>query len=97
MNHAAKFSPLMGKRPPDMAIAWEATPSLQHLVVRADDVRHEDAAPTWAETMPVSLEALSAPEIFHEPLEGLSVRDIDEPEIFQVLFGGSAAPLRHAA
>jgi len=31
--------------------------------------------------------------VFHEPLEGLSVRDIDEPEIFNVFFGdGRAAP-----
>jgi len=31
--------------------------------------------------------------VFREPLEGLSVRDIDEPEIFNVFFGdGRAAP-----
>ena len=47
--------------------------------------------------MPVSLDAMNAPAVFREPLEGLSVRDIDEPEIFQVFFGDSKAPLRRAA
>jgi hypothetical protein len=97
MNTAATITPLQGKRTPDMSIAWEAQPSLQHLVVRADDPHHDADVPTWAETMPVSLEAMSAPVVFREPLEGLSVRDIDEPEIFQVFFGDDKAPLRRAA
>ena len=96
MNTAANTTSLQGKRTPDMSIAWEAQPSLQHLVVRTDD-GHDGAAPTWAETMPVSLDAMNAPAVFREPLEGLSVRDIDEPEIFQVFFGDSKAPLRRAA
>ncbi|MFL6678129.1 MAG: hypothetical protein ACJ8IK_07295 [Burkholderiaceae bacterium] len=94
MTIAATPSPLHGKHMPDMSIAWEAPPSLQHLVVRNDDA---GAVPTWAETMPVTLEAMSAPVVFREPLEGLSVRDIDEPEIFNVFFGASPAPLRRAA
>jgi len=94
MNTAATPTPLQGNRMPDMSIAWEAPPSLQHLVVRNDAVGD---VPTWAETMPVSLEAMSAPAVFREPLEGLSVRDIDEPEIFNVFFGASPAPLRRAA
>jgi hypothetical protein len=94
MNTAATPTPLHGKRMPDMSIAWEAPPSLQHLVVRTDET---GGVPTWAETMPVTLEAMSAPAEFREPLEGLSVRDIDEPEIFNVFFGASPAPLRRAA
>ena len=92
--NAANTAPLKASRTPDMSIAWEAPPSLQHLVVRTDEATD---APTWAETMPVSLEAMNAPVVFREPLEGLSVRDIDEPEIFNVFFGGSGAPLRRAA
>ena len=94
MSTAATPAPLHGKRTPDMSIAWEAPPSLQHLVVRNDGAGD---VPTWAETMPVTLEAMSAPVEFREPLEGLSVRDIDEPEIFNVFFGASPAPLRRAA
>ena len=94
MNTATTTTLQQGQRTPDMSIAWEAPPSLQHLVVRSDDVGD---VPTWAETMPVTLEAMSAPVEFREPLEGLSVRDIDEPEIFNVFFGASPAPLRRAA
>ena len=90
MNNAAKISTLLGQRKADMSIDWEFQPSLQHLVKRDDD------GPTWAETMPVSLEAMHAPVTFREPLEGLSVRDIDEPEIFRVFFGEAESPAARA-
>jgi hypothetical protein len=95
MNTAATPTSLHGRPTPDMSIAWEAPPSLQHLVVRNDDDAGQ--APTWAETMPVTLEAMSAPVVFREPLAGLSVRDIDEPEIFNAFFGANPAPRRRAA
>ena len=85
MNIASKLSSLRGNQAPDRGIEWEVQPSLQHLVVRTDAANH--GAPTWAETMPVSFDALNEPVKFREPLEGLSVRDIDEPEIFRVFFG----------
>ena len=89
MNTAFKISNLMGKRAPDMGIDWEFQPSLQHLVKRTESAHHD--APTWAETMPATLEDMNEVVSFREPLEGLSVRDIDEPEIFRVFFGETAA------
>ena len=68
-----------------MTIDWEFQPSLQHLVVRAD------ATPSWAETRPADFDALDEQVTFREPLEGLSMRDIDEPEIFRVFFGATEA------
>jgi len=91
MNTAINFPSGSARRSPDMSIDWDAPPSLQHLVRRVDSGPHGDEAPTWAETMPVSLDALSPPAGFREPLEGLSVRDLDEPEIFRVLFGETPA------
>ena len=85
MNNAFKILSVFGKKTPDMGIDWEAQPSLQHLVVRGEDMHHD--APTWAETMPAPFDALEEPIMFREPLEGLSMRDIDEPEIFRVFFG----------
>jgi hypothetical protein len=85
MNNALKISNTLGKRTPDMSIDWEFQPSLQHRVVRTESV-HQDA-PTWAETMPAPFDSFNEPVTFREPLEGLSVRDIDEPEIFRVFFG----------
>ena len=89
MNNASKISNLLGQRKPDMGIDWEFQPSLQHLVVRHDAGPAD--APTWAETMPAPLESFHEPVTFREPLEGLSVRDIDEPEIFRVFFGDTAS------
>lgn len=73
-------------RTPDLGIDWEFQPSLQHLVKRSDD-----GAPSWAETMPVAFDALHEPVSFCEPLAGLSMRDLDEPEIFRVFFGETRA------
>ena len=87
MNNAFKMSSLLGMRTPDMSIDWEFQPSLQHLVVRTE-AAHQDA-PTWAETMPASFESMNEPTVFQEPLEGLSIREMNEPEIFRVFFGES--------
>jgi hypothetical protein len=85
MNTALNISIAQGKRTPDMSIDWEFQPSLQHLVVRADAEPAD--TPGWAETMPVDFAALEEPVTFRETLEGLAVRDLDEPEIFRVFFG----------
>ena len=39
--------------------------------------------------MPVPFDALQEPVSFCEPLAGLSMRDLDEPEIFRVFFGAT--------
>jgi hypothetical protein len=87
MNTAFNISSPLGMRTADMSINWEFLPSLQHLVVRAEDA-HQDA-PTWAETMPASFESMNEPAVFQEPFAGLSVREMNEPEIFRVFFGAS--------
>ena len=94
MNNAFKISNLLGKRAPDMGIDWEFQPSLQHLVKRTESA-HQDA-PTWVETMPAPFDATPEPVTFREPLEGLSMRDIDEPEIFHLFFGETPAPAARA-
>jgi hypothetical protein len=94
MNNAFKISNLLSQRTPDMSIDWEFQPSLQHLVKRSDDDSQD--APSWAETMPVPFEAQQEPAAFREPFHGLSVRDIDEPEIFRVFFGATETPAARA-
>ena len=90
MNTAFKISNLLGKRTPDMSIDWECQPSLQHRVVRTE------ATPSWAETMPAELDGIDEPVLFREPLEGLSMRDINEPEIFRLFFGEAPAAVARA-
>ena len=87
MDNAFKISTLRGRPTPDTGIDWEFQPSLQHLVVRTE-AAHQEAA-NWAETMPASFDSLNEPVKFREPLQGLWVRDIDEPEIFRVFFGAT--------
>jgi hypothetical protein len=92
LNNALNFSSLRGRPGPDRTIAWEMQPSLQHLVVRSESGQHD--APTWAETTPVPFDAFDEPSAFSEPLEGLSMRDIHEPEIFRAFFGDGSAAAR---
>ena len=87
MNTAPKNFTLLPQRTPDPGIDWEFQPSLQHLVKRNDDGPQD--TPNWAETMPVPFDALHEPVSFCEPLAGLSMRDLDEPEIFRVFFGAT--------
>jgi hypothetical protein len=94
MNNALKTFSLQGQRTPDMTIDWEAQPSMQHLVRRADE--DSQYAPTWAVTMPVSFEAMQEPATFCEPLTGLAMRDLDEPEIFRAFFGDTRAAAARA-
>lgn len=94
MNNALKTFTLQGQRAPEMSIDWEMQPSLHHLVRRVDDQPAD--APTWAETLPVPFEATPEPVTFCEPLQGLSMRDLDEPEIFRVFFGETRADAARA-
>jgi hypothetical protein len=89
MNTALKTFSLQPRRAPEMTIDWEMQPSLQHLVKRSDGSPQD--VPNWTETMPVPFEAMPEPVTFCEPLEGLSMRDLDEPEIFRVFFGETPA------
>ena len=84
MNDALKTFSLQGQPAPRMTIDWEIQPSLQHLVRRGEADRD---VPTWAETLPVPFEAMQEDSAFREPLEGLDIRDLDEPEIFHAFFG----------
>jgi len=89
MNTASNISQTPGPRRPEMGIDWEFQPSLQHLVVRSDG--GQPGATTWADTMPATLADFNEPVTFREPLEGLAVRDIDEPEIFLAFFGAATS------
>ena len=90
MNHAFNPPPLPGSRKPDMSIDWEFLPSLSHLLDRKETAIHE--APVWAETMPAEFDTMAQSDPFHEPLEGLSIREVNEPDIFKAFFGDAERP-----
>ena len=93
-NALNKVPTQLGKRMPDMSIAWESLPSLSHLLERREAAAHD--APVWAETMPLSFDAMQLSSPFHEPLEGLSIREVNEPDIFKVFFGDAQRPAARA-
>ena len=87
MNNAFTATALLGKRQPDMSIDWEFLPSLSHLIDRKEAASGHEA-PVWAETMPADFDAMEAmSDPFREPLEGLAMREVNEPEIFRAFFG----------
>jgi len=79
---AARPSPL------DMSIDWEILPSLVDVLARAKLRTRPE--PVWSETLPSSFDAAAAQSedpAFYEPLPGMAIREVTEPEIFRLFFG----------
>ena len=63
-------------------VEWELLPSLLNMLGR-----RQRAQPAWMETLPSELDMAEPSEPFHEALPGLSMREVREPDIFQIFFG----------
>jgi hypothetical protein len=92
MRHAPAtlhFSHAFGSRglrsPVAGAIEWEELPSL------AGSLAKRLAAATsqtpWDATRPADLEAPVPSQPFREPVNGLAIREVNEPDIFRHFFG----------
>lgn len=68
------------------AIEWEELPSLAARV-RARNESFTASAP-WDSTRPAELDAAGPPMPFQEPLQGVSIREVTEPDVFRHFFGG---------
>jgi hypothetical protein len=68
---------------PAGGIEWEELPSL---VQRVRPTPAVGAAP-WDATRPADLEPASVSQPFREPLQGVAIREVTEPEIFRHFFG----------
>ena len=88
------------------AIEWEELPSLAgwlaaRQVVLARDAagvaRSFAAAPVWDATRPAEFDPMPPSQPFREPLRGLALREVHEPDVFRHFFGatpGADAALR---
>jgi hypothetical protein len=65
------------------AIEWEELPSLAGQVPRAAN----HATPAWLATMPAALVEQTPTTPFREPMRGLVVREVNEPDVFRHFFG----------
>lgn len=63
-------------------VEWELLPSLRNMLGR-----RQRAQPAWMETQPSELDVLEPSGPFQEVLPGLAMREVREPDIFQIFFG----------
>jgi hypothetical protein len=68
---------------PANRVEWELLPSLLSLVSN----RRQRAQPAWMDTAVSEFDLVTPSDPFEEVLPGLSVREVREPEIFQIFFG----------
>lgn len=77
------------------AIEWEELPSLARRLVHRGANDSEFMATSsfgtvWDNTMPAALDMTAPSQPFHEPIEGLVTREVNEPGVFQHFFGERA-------
>ena len=64
-------------------VEWELLPSLMSRL----GGRRPRSQPAWLETMPSEIDLLEPSDAFEEVLPGLQMREVREPDIFQIFFG----------
>jgi hypothetical protein len=64
-------------------VEWELLPSLLNMLGRG----RTRAQPAWMETLPSELDIVEPSGPFEEVLPGLVMREVREPDIFQIFFG----------
>ena len=65
-------------------VEWELLPSLLNVLGN----RRQRAQPAWRETEVSAFDAVAEPSgPFEEVLPGLAMREVREPDIFQIFFG----------
>ena len=65
-------------------VEWELLPSLLNML----GTRRQRSQPAWMETVVSEFDMVAEPsEPFEEVLPGLSMREVREPDIFQIFFG----------
>ncbi len=78
------------------AIEWEELPSLSdsldRRLINPDAAKPRPIVPSvlggaWDHTLPATLEVLPPATPFRETLQGLSMREVYEPELFRHFFG----------
>ncbi len=86
MRHAPStlhFSHAFRTPLPAGGIEWEELPSLVQRVRPGPAV----AGTTWDATRPAGLEPMSTSLPFREPLQGVAIREVMEPDVFRHFFG----------
>ena len=64
-------------------VEWELLPSLLNMLGN----RRARSQPAWMDTVPSELDVVEPSAPFEEVLPGLVMREVREPDIFQIFFG----------
>jgi hypothetical protein len=64
-------------------VEWELLPSLLNRL----GGRRMRSQPAWMETLPSELDLVEPSDPFAEVLPGLDMREVREPDVFQIFFG----------
>ena len=103
MRHAHSnphFSQAQRSAPYGGAIEWEELPSLvDSLAARVLGARQRDSGaarscntrPVWDATCPVEFDPAPRSQPFAEPLRGMAMREVNEPDVFRHFFGAALA------
>jgi len=65
-------------------VEWELLPSLLNVLGAR---RGRPSQPAWSDTVPSELDVVEPSGPFQEVLPGLVMREVREPDIFQIFFG----------
>ena len=87
MRHAPStlhFSYAFRAALPQGSIEWEELPSLAQRVRQRPSL--QSSAP-WDATRPAELERPTPSQPFCEPLKGVAIREVTEPDVFRHFFG----------
>jgi hypothetical protein len=87
MRHAPStlhFSHAFRSAAPAGAIEWEELPSL---VQRVRTSLPGSASVPWDSTRPAELDTRPASLPFREPMQGVAIREVTEPDVFRHFFG----------
>ena len=68
---------------PASRVEWELLPSLLNML----GSRRARSQPAWSDTVPSELDVVEPSGPFEEVLPGLVMREVREPDIFQIFFG----------
>jgi hypothetical protein len=74
------YSPIS---PSASRVEWELLPSLLNML----GSRRARSQPAWRDTLLSELDVVEPSGAFEEVLPGLDMREVREPDIFQIFFG----------
>ena len=83
LRHCTSRTP-SARLPPGGAIEWEELPSLAQRVRASAPA---SASVPWDSTRPAELDTTPASLPFREPLQGVAIREVNEPDVFRHFFG----------